>query len=46
MTPPINRLPRVRPVPDEVLRQLTDLARVPGVVDVFAELLQPCRLAA
>jgi hypothetical protein len=28
-------------VPDEVLRQLADLARVPALVDLFAELLQP-----
>src|SRR5665647_1906388 len=49
MRPPINRLPRARPVPDaaarpvpdEVLRQLADLARVPDLVDLFAELLQP-----
>jgi hypothetical protein len=49
MRPPINRLPRARPVPDaaarpvpdEVLRQLADLARVPALVDLFAELLQP-----
>jgi hypothetical protein len=49
MPPPINRLPQARPAPDavaqpvrnEILQQLADLAHVPAVVDLFAELLQP-----
>jgi hypothetical protein len=49
MPKPINRVPRARPapnavarpVPNEILQRLADLAHVPAVVDLFAELLQP-----
>ncbi len=49
MPPPTNKLPQTRPAPDavaqsvrnEILQQLADLAHVPAVVDLFAELLQP-----
>jgi hypothetical protein len=49
MPKPINRVPRARPapnavarpVPNEILQQLADLAHVPAVVNLFAELLQP-----